>query len=280
MKKLINLLLLILLLSSCKKETLDNDLSSSQENSLCQQNFSDLGTMADEVLRDKNISYKLQNPFSLLSTCVTVDDTTGTKVNFEIDIKDTITIDFGSTNCLCNDGRFRRGKINFIYTGLYRTPGTQIEIEPVNYFVNDNQVSGLKIITNQGSGSNYILRHTIEVFGTITKPDGTSIIWNCNRNRDWISGDTLFMNDDDAYSITGEAWGQNSNGVTFTSEITSSLIRKFDVNNPLCRRYFVEGKLEITPQNKPTRLIDFGQGTCDNIATVTIQNQSWTIQLN
>ena len=29
----------------------------------------------------------------------------------------TLTIDFGSTNCLCPDGRYRRGKIVVVFTG-------------------------------------------------------------------------------------------------------------------------------------------------------------------
>lgn len=46
-----------------------------------------------------------------------------------------------------------------------------------------------------------------------------------------------------------------------------------------CRRHFVQGTFDLTPSNKPTRHIDFGSGTCDDIATVTINNHTYTIHL-
>ncbi len=268
---------------SCKKnqEQVDNDTSSATDNSLAQQSFNDLGTMADEALRNgtSNI-YKLDNPNSVLSTCATIDLASGTKVNFNSDGKDTITVNFGSTNCLCNDGRYRRGIVQFVYTGLYRTLGTVITVTPTNYYVNDYAVQGTKTVTNNGSGNGYQLRHTIVVNGTIIKPNnGGTITWSSNRTRDWVSGDTTLMWDDDVYHINGNANGTSANGTSFTSTIISPLVRKFDPANPTCKKYFIQGTIDHIPTGKPTRTIDFGNGTCDNIGTVTVNGNVYTFQM-
>ena len=90
---------------------------------------------------------------------------------------------------------------------------------------------------------------------------------------------TLYLIDawsDDVYSITGSASGTTSNGNTFSSVITSPVIRKMLIG---CRRHFVQGKLEHTPGGKATRYIDFGNGACDDQATVIINGNTYTINL-
>ncbi|MFN5182853.1 MAG: hypothetical protein ACK5D5_07490, partial [Bacteroidota bacterium] len=142
-------------------------------------------------------------------------------------------------------------------------------------------IQGTKTITNQGSGAGYFMRHSIVVNGTIVKANGAgTITWSCNRTRDWVSGDTTFMWDDDIYHINGSASGTKANGNTYTSTITNALVRKFDVTNPICKRYFVQGTINHQPADKPLRVIDFGNGTCDNIATITVNGQTYTFQLN
>lgn len=271
---------------SCKKDQNqeDNDTSDAADNAFSQQCYNDLGTMADEALRNgTSNAYKFTNPNSVLSLCATLDLTSGTKVPYSVDGKDTITVNFGTTNCLCNDGRYRRGMVQFTYTGPYRTTGTVITVTPLNYYVNDNSVQGNKTITNLGSGTGYYMRHSIAVNGTIVKSSangGGTITWTANRTRDWVSGDTTFMWDDDVYHINGSASGSKVNGISYTSTITSPLVRKFDVNNPTCKKYFVQGTLNHQPDNKPVRTIDFGNGACDNIATITINGQVYTVQLH
>ncbi len=50
-----------------------------------------------------------------------------------------------------------------------------------------------------------------------------------------------------------------------------------------CRKYFYAGTTFITPQNKPMRTINYGNPTpqvCDDIATVTVNGQTYTISLD
>src|SRR5262249_41510841 len=112
---------------------------------------------------------------------------------------------------------------------------------------------------------------------TITKAAGAGVInWQSNRTREWTAGESTLTWNDDMYSITGSASGSTSGGSTFSSIITSPLIRNMSF---ACRRHFVQGIIEHTPSGKQTRVIDFGNGTCDNIALVTIGSTSYTVTL-
>ena len=46
-----------------------------------------------------------------------------------------------------------------------------------------------------------------------------------------------------------------------------------------CPKHFTQGELDITPSGKPTISIDFGNGACDNTATITRNGVTKTITL-
>ena len=251
---------------SCRRER-DNDTNSAQDNAIAESSYDDANDMADQAGKGVNLDLKLEQESSLLSTCATVtrDTTTNPK---------TITIDFGTTNCTCSDGRVRRGKVLVSYTGKYREVGSHIEIGFDNYYVNDNHVEGTRTVDNLGFNADSNLVFHVVVDGTITKTDGTVIDWVCDRTREWIAGFDTDIRIDDAYKVTGTASGTRSNGINFTAETVTPLIRKVSCHQ------FVSGQLRLTPSGKPERLIDFGNGDCDNEATVTINGNDYTIQLN
>ena len=94
----------------------------------------------------------------------------------------TLTVNFGATNCLCNDGRYRRGTIVLSFSGKYKDFLTVITVTPQNYFVNDNQVSGTKTITNKGHNAVHHLVYEINANMAIVKANGgATITWTSNR---------------------------------------------------------------------------------------------------
>jgi hypothetical protein len=48
----------------------------------------------------------------------------------------------------------------------------------------------------------------------------------------------------------------------------------------LACRFIVSGTIEMRPQDRPVRLLDYGNGDCDNVATVTINGETYTIYLH
>jgi len=262
-------------LTGCKKDDEDSDTNAAADNAFAESCYSDAMNIADEAGRSGTMSnYRLGDPdnASLLSTCATVIFDTVSNAD-----QDTITVDFGSTNCTCNDGRNRRGKVIVYYSGTYRDSGSAHTIGFDNYFVNDNQVMGTKTVTNLGHNAAGHLVYDISVNGSINLANnGGTISWTSQRQREWTAGESTPVWSDDVYSITGTASGTSASGETFTVNITSPLIRNMALG---CRRHFTQGVLELTPGSRPMRTIDFGSGACDDVATVTIGTRVFTIHL-
>lgn len=259
------------LFTSCRKDKdeKDNDTSAASDNSLAEGTYNDVNNIADEASEGSLSSYlSPSGEKSMLSTCATIThDTTVTPR--------LLTIDFGTTNCLCTDGRNRRGIINVSYSGQYRDSASVHTITFTNYFVNDNQVLGSKTVTNNGHNAAGNLSYSIAVNGQIIKAGGGGTInWTSNRTREWIIGESTAIWSDDVYLITGSANGTNAAGNSFNMTITTALRKEIGC------RHFVSGAFSLTPSGKPTRYINFGSGACDNQATVTINGNIYNITLN
>jgi hypothetical protein len=265
-----------LLFTSCKKDAAkDSDIESSENNALAESSFNDITTIADQAALGGTVNMRVagdaaaaREEGSLGSGCATVSfDTVSTPR--------VITIDFGASNCLCNDGRNRRGKILLGYTGRYRDAGTVITISFNNYFVNDNQLTGSKKITNQGLNNAGNLVYLIEVNGQLIKANGGGTIsWTSTRQREWTAGaGTPLVLSDDAYSITGTATGTNASGKSYTITITKPLVRKMSC------RWFESGIVDVTPEGKAIRTLDYGTTGCDANASVSILGYSFPIVL-
>jgi hypothetical protein len=70
---------------------------------------------------------------------------------------------------------------------------------------------------------------------------------------------------DDIFSITGGGHGENSRGKTWGHEIIEPLIKKFSC------RWISKGVMRIK-FNNTGGLLNFGNGSCDNKAELTINS--------
>ncbi len=203
----------------------------------------------------------------------------------------TVTVDFGSTPSLCQDGRTRSGKIQYSYTGgtHYRDSGVVITVTPVNYTVDGNQISGTKTIKNLGRINGNFTWNTQANIQIVKANGAGTISWSCNRTKTLLNTSTVYNGPNTPISwafakigITGSANGTTAAGDNFTATVTSQLIRDFtctpEPSKPH-RHPFIQGALDFTPGTKPTRHIDFGSGSCDADATVTINGNTYNITL-
>jgi hypothetical protein len=171
-------------------------------------------------------------------------------------------------------GNNRRGKINISYIGKYRESGSVHTISFTDYFVNDNQVIGSKSVTNNGLNANGHTTFTIAVDGQIIKANSAgTLTWKSNRTREWLVGEGTKTWIDDVYSITGSTSGSNSNGNSFTSLITTPLHRALNCH------WFDSGVIEVNQTGKVLKTINYGSGSCDANATVTILGKTYPITL-
>ncbi len=268
--------------TGCRKpKDNDTDTSGAEDNSLADKSFEDMGQISNEAAAGGLSSYKLAGNNGIFSHCVTLTFDTLNNSN-----ADSITVDFGSTNCLCHDGRYRRGKLYITYTGKYWDSLSFITIKTAptdNYFVNDNQVIGTKSITNKGHNSAGHMNWDIQVSGQIIKASNQgTITWTSTRNREWLAGEsTPWIWGDDEYGVTGTTQGTSANGTQFNVTITSQLIRKI-----ACPKHFVSGTFNFTPGSKPVHYVDFGyspspnpSGSCDGWISITINSNTYYKQL-
>ena len=277
--KIISVLLLMagmaILYTGCQKDEInqgnndrEEEVNATKDDALADKLFSELTDITDEAMRGSEKSLKgivLDTIF--MGPCVTVTLDT-------LAFPFTITIDFGDVNCLCNDNKWRRGQIHVEHSGPYWAVGTLITTTLEDYFVNEHQVIGTKVLTNLGMNSNNNPTWSVHVDGQVIKPDGGVITWIGDRMREWTEGhNTPFKWWDDTYMLTGSHSVVASNGSTLSATILQGL--EFSLN---C--YWIKsGKLELQHSDLPLIVLDYGPGTCDDDAIVYIDGTPYPIKL-
>jgi len=247
-----------LVFSGCRRDQneLDNDITSTQDNTSAEYNFDQIFNQVD----DAALNGGLKKGYPIITI-----DTTNTPRN--------MIIDFGPDNFLCQDGNYRRGKILVNWTGKYKNEGTIINIGFDGFYQNDNHVEGAKSIINNGRNSSQNLTWTIIVNGKITNVSNEVIVWQSNRTREWIQGEQTQTHLDDVYLVSGTASGTNRRNKEYTAVITTPL--RVDLS---CQWRIVSGVVEIKPTDKPLRVLDFGTGACDKIVSVTVNGKTYTFE--
>lgn len=261
--------------TACKRDKdnnnavdVDEDTYYADDQARMDQTFDDVQTLADQAYEFGSVQMKGGIAPTILSSCATVTrDTTSTPRK--------ITIDFGTTNCLCNDGRYRKGKIIITYSGKYRDSGSVHTIGFDGFYVNNNQVLGTKTVTNMGkngSGQSYF---SINVNGMmILSTTGDTISHVASRTRTWVAGENTSALSDDVYNITGSGTNTRAGGKVINYTITSPLVLALNC------KWIEQGTIDITPAGaSKARTLDYGNGTCDDQATISVNGKTRTITL-
>lgn len=185
----------------------------------------------------------------------------------------TVTVDFGS-GCLVR-GHLRKGKIITVYTGRLHVPGSKATTTFENYSIDSFAVAGTYTVINASAPGSNTRSFTTQVEnGKITNLNsGEWCAFSGLRNRTQVEGNgTPFYPVDDVFHITGNRKVECSNGKSWTSEIIKPLVRKFTC------RWFVAGSIKIV-MNGTEGTLDFGDGSCDKTATITVKGVTKEITL-
>lgn len=262
-------MLTVIFFTSCNKENKQSSNTTfAEDNSLAEGIFNDMGGMADEAMANSTPSLKSGDESKIfLSDCV--------KITLDLDATPhLLAIDFGDTNCMCNDGRYRRGKLLVTFTGPYHESGTIITHKPVDFYVSDNKVEGTQTVTNIGMNENGHIQFDIEASATITKANnGGTITWSSTRQREWIEGSETWNISDDVYQITGTANGTGTTGESWTMEIIDPLRVELDC------KWIPSGTIDIKLEGLSNAVLDYGDGQCDRKATLLYNGNTYDIFL-
>jgi hypothetical protein len=186
----------------------------------------------------------------------------------------TMIINYGN-GILCTDGHQRKGKIITVFSNKWCFDSTKTNIDAeviLNDFYCDNiqHIANIAIgITeNVEDGPEYTLQSSNSklIFET-----SESTLWSTERIIKWHSGyQTLTNKNDDVYLITGTTTGISRKEKGYSSTITEPL----QYDNSCSNGTLTKGIFEVVPQGLTKRVVDFGNGNCDRLATVTIDGIS------
>ncbi len=70
------------------------------------------------------------------------------------------------------------------------------------------------------------------------------------------------------YLITGTSTGQTAVGTSFEAVISTAMRKEVEC------KHFVAGIVDVTPATRTKRLLNYGNGGCDNSATVIINGHT------
>jgi hypothetical protein len=197
-------------------------------------------------------------------------------------IKKEAVIDFG-TGCTGPYGRTRSGKVIITFTGNFDDPTSQRTITFDNYFVQGKQITG-KIDVNgfaiDSTGKLKFERKRTDL--TIHFPDGHTFTTNGLTTVTWLEGQGDQDISNDVFSITGMYTGVSSKGISVTHTTSVPVIVNFGCRETggLAR---VEGTVQVEISNgsrSRTRIIEYGDGTCDQTVTITINDKEYNITVS
>lgn len=265
----LTLLSVFFLITSCSKdnetqETTSADLSAQQE-----KLAADTDEATQSVLTVIESAYTEQEEesgrnTSLFSDCVTITISTENGVVFK-------TLDFG-LGCELQNGDILSGKINITYGPIQNGTRT-ITYSFDGFVINDKGI--------EGGGTLYRERHnavgnpqsTFHKNIVVTHPDGVVATINGTRVREWIEGVGSGTWVDNVILVTGN-WSQEfSTGFTRSAFVTEALRRE-----ATCP-FFVSGLVEVS-RNDIDGELDYGDGTCDNVALLTVNGVEHLIHLH
>ena len=173
-----------------------------------------------------------------------------------------IIIDFGE-GCEDRRGNIKTGKIIINISDDMKEEGATRTVTYEDYTVGGNEISGSRTVINKGINEkgNWIIEWQSDML--IKKvEEGVEINRTSNATREWMAGFETAEKSDDSFQITGTGSITQNGSVTFNREIIVPLLV-----DRSCR-YILSGQVELTNEES-SMLIDFGDGTCDNTATVT-----------
>jgi hypothetical protein len=136
-----------------------------------------------------------------------------------------------------------------------------------SFYINDNLVTGERILTNIGLNEDGFL--VFDIANDFAIGDWSRVT---DGTKTFIEGFETPGYEDNVFLIDGSSETTRASGLVINRTITESL--RVDRS---CG-YITEGTVSIT-WNEEMASIDFGDGSCDNIAIITRNDQEFEIEM-
>jgi len=174
----------------------------------------------------------------------------------------TVTLDFGE-GCELRNGNFVSGKIIMTYERDPEAASKMITYSFEGFYFNRKNVEGGGSILRERSNENSNPQSTKTFDVTVTWPDGLFASKVGVKVREMIEGQNTSAWGDNVFLITGNWTFTRRNGNVLSAKIIKELRRE------LACKFLVSGTIELS-KNLNTAILDYGDGECDDLATVSI----------
>ena len=182
----------------------------------------------------------------------------------------TIVYDYtGVTDGVCDD-KAVGGKMTIVipvrpdsgFTGTLNRTVTYENLKRDTLVVNGTHTITTTVANGKASASEKLANITI------TNTNTNKIITYTSTKKRTVDNKGTATKEDDESQTTGTTSAKSSDGTEFTSTITKALVVKHACKEG--RGFPVSGTIEIKPFAGDTRVVDYGDGTCDLKYTVTV----------
>lgn len=180
-----------------------------------------------------------------------------------------ITLDYGTENTTFTAGNGLyakeydlRGKIIVTKTGPHYATGSNWDLTFDGFYINDNSIVGSQTYTNRGLNDSQNWEFIWESNLKLTTPENEWVERDVIKTREMTAGaSTPAYIWDDEFTISGTASGTNSKGWSYNHALANVVTKR------ACR-FPVSGTVTIT-NNAATYVMNYGNGECDALATIT-----------
>ena len=176
----------------------------------------------------------------------------------------TVTLDFGE-GCELPSGNVLSGKIIMSHAIDTDVHSLTITHTYENFYFNEINIEGGNSIVRVRENENGNPESTITFNTTLTWPDGVFASREGTKTREWIEGYDTRTFGDNVFLITGNWSATFKDGTVVSANALEPLRRE------MACRFIVSGVLELEKGDREGTL-DFGDGSCDNIAILTDQD--------
>ena len=173
-----------------------------------------------------------------------------------------VTIDFGD-GCELRNGNFVSGKIILEYEKDPEAASKMISYSFEDFYFNRKNIAGSGSILRERFNENGNPQSTKTFDVTVTWPDGTFASKVGVKIREWVEGQGTPAWGDNVFLITGHGTFTKKNGTVLSAEVVEPLRRE------LSCRFLVSGIVNLA-KNRDTAVLSYGDGTCDDLATISI----------
>jgi len=259
-----------------KKETVevDNETQSAVDNAVADQEYASIvPTTNNHAINTKGTGAAGR----LMATCDTLTKISGdTLFGQGGHVDPTYTLNISSTST-CNpmpDSKARAGALSIRLTNKIKVPGAKMIIKMLNYKTGTIGYSCDSIVVTTVAFNSAYTEFNIKLINGICQSPNWIVKYSSDRNiRHYSKGNPTGT--DPVTEVWGTANGVNRQGRAFTVNIPQG--------SPLVKHkacaYIDKGVMALTPDGFRERTVDFGNGTCDDDATFTVNGNTVAFKL-